>query len=195
MAKGPTPRPASRDWSAHAADQAQLSRPGHAAHPCSPWGTPCGPAWLCGASWRKGLLSWAEGHGQCLAGASSPEAQQMLFSARRTESPWGDPTLPRATPHGPGKCRRDPHRPDLPCCWPPGAGSPARSVTSPPLGRVGLATPHPTGDVTCPRSHSHPSGSPPGPITCPSLLPRRAACSRMHGDNPERGPGGGWGQT
>lgn len=36
-----------------------------------------------------------------------------------------------------------------------------------------------------PRSRSHPSGSPPGPITPPSLL-------RMDGDSPGQGPGG-WG--
>lgn len=112
----------------------------------------------------------------------SPQDTPDAVGARRTESPWGDPAPPRATPRGLGECRRDPHGPDLPCCWPPGAGSPASSVISPALGRAGLATPHPTGDATCPRSRSHPSGSPPGPITPPSLL-------RMDGDSPGQGPG------
>lgn len=89
------------------------------------------------------------------------------------KSPWGDPTPPRATPRGPGECRRAPHGPDLPAELPACQG---RDFTSPRQG--GPATPHPTGDVTRPRPRGHPSGSPPGPLTRPSLLPRSAACSR-----------------
>lgn len=94
----------------------------------------------------------------------SPRDTPDAVGARRTEPPWGDPAPPRATPRGPGECRRDPHGPDLPCCWPPGAGSPASSVISPALGRAGLATPHPTGDATCPG----PAATPAAPHLAPS---------------------------
>lgn len=98
--------------------------------------------------------------GRGLSPGDTPDA----VGARRTEPPWGDPAPPRATPRGPGECRRDPHGPDLPCCWPPGAGSPASSVISPALGRAGLATPHPTGDATCPG----PAATPAAPHLAPS---------------------------
>lgn len=94
----------------------------------------------------------------------SPRDTPDAVGARRTEPPWGDPAPPRATPRGLGECRRDPHGPDLPCCWPPGAGSPASSVISPALGRAGLATPHPTGDATCPG----PAATPAAPHLAPS---------------------------
>lgn len=98
--------------------------------------------------------------GRGLSPGDTPDA----VGARWTEPPWGDPAPPRATPRGPGECRRDPHGPDLPCCWPPGAGSPASSVISPALGRAGLATPHPTGDATCPG----PAATPAAPHLAPS---------------------------
>lgn len=90
-----------------------------------------------------------------------------LWMRRGWLCPLGEPP-PGRGPRGPGERGpglRPPRR--ALCC------SPARSMISfHPLSRAGCGDtpPHPTGDVTCPRSHSHLGGSPPSPIICPPLL-------------------------
>ena len=108
--------------------------------------------------------------------------------------PTEDPTLQRATQARRVWARSAPAR-TCPCVAPPGAlpapgaGLPAGSVISslPSAGRA-LATSHPTGDVTCPRSHRRPGGSLPcrsSPFSASWKSPGapEPACPRLDGDN------------
>lgn len=159
---------ASRPWSLHAADKAQVSGPCHAARHFSSWGTALWASPPLRGFLEEGAPELGSGQGVGIA-SRGPLSKKRLNAGQCLHAqpltclgghcvPWEGPTQPQG--HlGQAGTGRICARPDVPTVLPlpsgsapytPGAGSPARSMISllsPSAGRA-AAVPHPTGDVT-----------------------------------------------